>query len=520
MSNDGAVGTSNQHPALLETVLVSKRYGAQTALADVSLNVNIGEVVGLIGENGAGKSTLLDIVCGTTAADSGRLIVNGREVHPRTYREATELGIFRVFQNLSLVPSAAVFENLFLAHEGHFSTFGVLRRGRMRRQAAEVLERFGHASIDPTARTGSLDFATRQVIEIVKCFALADLLRVEQPLILLDEPTTGLTGEEVDFFTSVVDRVRTHAGIIFVSHRLGEIAKICDRAYVLRDGEVIGTRTRAELQADTTTVELLGRQRAAATDGGRQPSSDVGEAVMTVTGLGSHRLFADIHLQLRAGEIVGLAGVVGSGRSELLRALAGDLRTTSGTVTVAHAGRQDARPSIPRRIRERVGYVPPDRASEGLFIDASVTHNITVARLVRGLCGRPVLHLADEKFIAKEQAAALSIKAPSVNTQVRRLSGGNAQKVMLGRWLAADARLLLLDNPTAGIDVFAKRDIYDILQAFVDEGGAVLVASNELRELLAICDRIVFMRDGRITARRDIADNPEITEEDLLVHMV
>jgi ribose transport system ATP-binding protein len=520
MSNIGGTGAPAQRVALLETIGVSKRYGAQTALSDVSLSVNIGEVVGLIGENGAGKSTMLDIVCGTTAADAGQLFVNGREVHPRSYREATELGIFRVFQNLSLVPSAAVFENLFLAHESHFSTFGVLRRGRMRKQAAEVLERFGHASIDPSARTGSLDFATRQVIEIVKCFALADLLRVEQPLILLDEPTTGLTGDEVDFFTSVVDRVRAHAGIIFVSHRLGEIAEICDRAYVLRDGEVIGTRTTAELQGDTTTVELLGRQRDTANEGTRQRSAAIGEVVMTVTGLSSHRLFSDIDLELRAGEIVGLAGVVGSGRSEFLRALAGDLRTTAGTASVAHAARQGARPSIARRIREQVGYVPPDRAAEGLFIDASVTHNITVSRLVRGLCGRPVLNLAEEKSIAREQTTALSIKTPSVNTQVRRLSGGNAQKVMLGRWLAADARLLLLDNPTAGIDVFAKRDIYDILQAFVDEGGAVLVASNELRELLAICDRIVFMRDGRITARRDIAANPEITEEDLLTHMV
>lgn len=389
----------------------------------------------------------------------------------------------------------------------------------MLKKAEEVLERFGHASIDPSARTGSLDFATRQVIEIVKCFALADLLRVEQPLILLDEPTTGLTGEEVDFFTSVVDQVRAHAGIIFVSHRLGEIAKICDRAYILRDGEVIGTRTTDELQGDTTTIEMLGRQRDTA-NGTRQRSADVGEAAMTVTGLSSHRAFSDIDLELRAGEIVGLAGVVGSGRSELLRALAGDLRTTAGTATVARANPQGTRPSVARRIREQVGYVPPDRASEGLFVDASVTHNITVSRLARGLCGRPFLNLAEEKSIARQQAAALSIKTPSVNAQVRRLSGGNAQKVMLGRWLAADARLLLLDNPTAGIDVFAKRDIYDILQTFADEGGAVLVASNELRELLAICDRIVFMRDGRITADRDIADHPEITEEDLLTHMV
>lgn len=505
---------------LLEVENVSKRYGAQAALSEVSVTVGIGEVVGLIGENGAGKSTLLDVICGTVAADSGDLLINGRQVSPRTYRDANELGVFRVFQNLSLIPSAAVFENLFLAHESHFTRHGFIDRRRMRRKAREVLERFGHGSIDPMARTGTLDFATRQVVEIVKCFALAELLEVEQPLILLDEPTAGLTGEEVVFFTTVVDGVRSHAGIVFVSHRLGEIAQICDRAYVLRDGRLVGEKSASELQADSSALELIGRKRRTDSVTRTRRSAREGDAALTVTGLARRREFADIDLRLRAGEVVGLAGVVGSGRSELLRALAGDLKTSAGSIVLPAERARPGRPSVGRRVRERVGYVPPDRASEGLFLDAPVTHNVSVARMVRGLCGRPLLNLTEERRLAEREVKALSIKTPSITAPIRRLSGGNAQKVMLGRWLAADATVLLLDNPTAGIDIVAKRDIYSILDDYVEEGGAVLVASNELAELLEICDRVLFMRDGRITAEQDLSDNPEITEEDLLIHMV
>lgn len=505
---------------LLETCSISKRYGAQHALRDVSIDVGVGEVVGLIGENGAGKSTLLDVISGVTVPDSGRLSLMGEEVRPRSYREASDLGIFRVFQNLSLVPSASVYENLFLAHEDYFLKFGVLQHRKMRMRAAETLERFGHGWIDPSARVSSYEFATRQIIEIVKCFALADLLEVDRPLLLLDEPTTSLAEEEVDFFRSLVDRVRVEAGIVFVSHRVGEVSDLCDRAYVLRDGEIVGSQSRDQLHADTSAIRLMGRGESRKGVASRRRTEIAGEPVLEVSGLSSSRRFTDIQLNVRAGEILGLAGVVGSGRGELLRVLAGDATASTGSVRIEGQHTAVTRAAVGDRVRARVSYVPPDRASEGLFADAPITHNVTVCRLVRGLSGRPFLKVRDERRVAREQVASLAIKTRSIDVAVRRLSGGNAQKVMLARSMAAEARLLLLDNPTAGIDVDAKREIYATLQAFADEGGAVLVSSNELSELLTVCDRIVFMRDGEITAEQDRVQSLDLTEEDLLIHMV
>ena len=238
--------TDKGHPALLSSTGLTKHYGPVKALTDVAIEVRHGEIVGLIGENGAGKSTLLDILSGVTRQDEGAMSLRANTYQPRSYREATEQGVFRVFQNLSLVPSARVYENLYLAHEYLFSKVGVIRTKAMREAATEVLHRFGHGWIDANARVSQYDFATRQVIEIVKCFALASQLEVEHPLLLLDEPTAGLAGEDIQFFKELVLRVRKDSGVLFVSHRLGEIGELSDRAYVLRDGQCVGERTRAE----------------------------------------------------------------------------------------------------------------------------------------------------------------------------------------------------------------------------------------------------------------------------------
>src|SRR5581483_9342961 len=314
---------SRDSPAepLLEVRHVSRSFGDVHALSDVSMNVEFGEIVGLMGENGAGKSTLLNIVCGVDRGYSGDIALNGDVKQFSGYHDATRHGVFRIFQELALVPNMAVYENLFLSHESHFATAGVVHRGRMKAAAREALMRFGHGWIDPAERVGRYDFSTRQIIEIIKAFALSDLLEVDRPILLFDEPTAGLSREEIAFFLETLSEIRTRAGIIFVSHRLSELLELSDRAYVLKDGKVVGEPDPATCTERDLHFVMVGRQRDSSFyhEGLQRTPSD--EVVLEIAALTLDPSFQDVTIALRGGEIIGLAGVVASGKSELARAI-------------------------------------------------------------------------------------------------------------------------------------------------------------------------------------------------------
>lgn len=495
---------------------LSRSFGEVHALKNVNLEFGEKEVVGLIGENGAGKSTLLNIMCGVDRPNQGEIQMLGRPVHFRSAYEATHHGVFRIFQDLSLVPSAAVYENLFLSHEAKFQRAGIIQTRRMKAKAAEVLERFGHGWIDPSRAVSQFNFSTRQVIEIIKSFALAELLDIETPLILLDEPTAGLSEQEVGFFYQLVRDVKDHAGIVFVSHRLSELLELSDRVYVMKDGAVVAQPNPSACTEEDLHFLMVGRSREGSFYKESLQRLPDEEVVLEISGFEQMAQFEDVNFSLHRGEILGLAGVMGSGKSELVRAVFGDGHHAKGSVSVN--GVEVASQHVRKMIEAGVGYVAPDRA-EGVLSSAPVSWNISLVALAvaeRNL----LISLGEEQRRARDQIARLSIKTPGPRTPAGHLSGGSQQKVILGRWLSTGVRVLILDNPTAGIDVGAREDIYVILREFVREGGAILLSSDDLVELVGLSNRILAMKDGRVVAEVSADANNKPEETELLKHMV
>ncbi len=480
------------------------------------MSVDFGEIVGLMGENGAGKSTLLNIVCGVDHIYTGDIALNGAIKEFNGYHDATRHGVFRIFQELALVPNMAVYENLFLSHESHFSKAGVVRRGRMKAAAREALTKFGHGWIDPTERIGRYDFSTRQIIEIIKAFALSDLLEIDRPVLLFDEPTAGLSREEIRFFVETVRAIRTRAGIVFVSHRLSELLELSDRAYVLKDGEVVAEPDPATCTERDLHFLMVGRQRDSSFYQEalqRAPSDDV---VLEIEALTLDPSFQDVTIGLRRGEIIGLAGVVASGKSELARAIFGYGPRPEGRIAVN--GVEVNASSMRGMILRGVGYVSPDRGTEGVIAATSVSWNISLASIAAA--ERVFLDLPGERAQSEASVRQFGIRTPSIKTPIGRLSGGNQQKTILARWLVAGVRTLILDNPTKGIDAGAKQEIYGFLREFVHQGGAILLISDELVELIGLSDRIFAMKDGRVVAEVGAAPECKPRESDVLRHMV
>ena len=505
------------HP-LMEVRGISRVFGGFAALNDVSLTVHPREVVGFIGENGAGKSTLLNIMSGVDQATEGEVVLRGERVHFRSYKDATRAGVFRIFQELALVPTLPVYQNLFLAHEDRFARGGIISKRAMVQRARTLLADFDHAWVDPLRDVMTYDFSTRQVLEIIKAFALAELLEHEQPVILLDEPTAGLAKDEIDFFGSVIGQIRQRAGVVFVSHRLSELLEYSDRIYVIKDGEVVAQpEPKGTTEADLHHL-MVGRERDEAfykEDRQRDPEDRV---ALSLSGLELPGAFHDVDLELRAGEIVGLAGVVGAGKSELARAVFGAEPRVEGDIAVA--GERVAHPSIRRMMDAGVGYVSADRATDGIILTLSVAWNVSLAALNSGAQAKTLLPLKWEREQAESYRQSLRIKAPNTDALASSLSGGTQQKVILARWLALGVKVLVLDNPTKGIDAGAKEDVYEILRELTGQGAAILLVSDELVELIGLSNRIFVMKDGRVTREIDTPPDAKPHEAELVAHMV
>lgn len=504
---------------LLSARGISKSFGSNRVLNGIDLEVRDHEVLGVVGENGAGKSTLLNILSGVLRPDGGSISMRGEEVTFKSYRDANAHGVFRVFQELALVPSAAVYENLFLTHERRFSNFGVINRSAMVKKARQYLEEFEHGWIDPTRPTGGYPFSTRQILEIIKVFALAELLETPKPVLLLDEPTAGLLSDETEFFFRIVEKAKEKTGIVYVGHRLGELLDHSDGVLVFKDGEIVAHGKSDAFTEDELHAAMVGRQRGEHLYHEERQAVAVGDApVLRVENLSQDGVFRDIDLQVNPGEIVGIAGVIGSGKSELARAVFGAGNTMSGTVEVNSA----TIGSVSDATRAGVGYVPQDRASEGALLPHSVAWNISLARLQRGSgkAFRGLLDLDRERSQAKQYVEELRVKTPDIDTPMLRLSGGNQQKVILARWIAAGATVLVLDNPTRGVDVGAKENIYSSLRELVASGVGILLVSDDLVELIMMSDRIHVMNGGNITATIETPPLAKPTEFELVSKMV
>jgi inositol transport system ATP-binding protein len=501
---------------LLEIAGLGKRFVGVTALDGVSLDVRAGEVLGLLGENGAGKSTLLKILSGAQPPSSGTIIFNGAAYAPADPLEAKAKGIVTIYQELSLIPTLSVAENIFVGR-APLNRLHLVDWRRMRSEARGIVDRVGLV-IDPETPVSALSVAEQQLVEIARALSLSSRL------IIMDEPTSALTESEVARLLGIMDRLRREGvAIMFVTHRLEEASQICDRVTVLRDGRLAGhlTREGRPIPIPAIIERMVGR---AASELYARPRErrDAGEILLSVRGLVTPPnqeapnaiTLAGVDLDLRAGEILGVAGLVGSGRTELARAIFGADPVAAGTMTLDGASFAPASPA--EAINRGIGLVPEDRKHQAIFAALGILPNFSVAALSRYTGPFGVMQESAERRALDGYRRALSIRMASPEQRIDGLSGGNQQKVILARWLARDPKVLIVDEPTRGVDVGAKAEVHQILVELAGRGIAVMVISSELPEILAVSDRIVTMRQGRITGAMPAG---EATEEKLMALM-
>lgn len=497
MSNDNA---EKKSPPVLEVRGVSKRFASVCALSDVSLSIDQGEVLALVGENGAGKSTLMKILAGVQSATSGEMFIDGKPVSFVNVDEALQAGVSLIHQELNLATNLDVGANVFLGREPQ--RFGLIDTKAIHRRAAKYLAMVG---LDVSSHTlvGDLSIGQQQLVEIAK--ALSTQARV----LIMDEPTSSLSQHETETLLQVVKDLRQqNVSVIYVSHRLGEVESLADRVVVLRDGEFVGELTDEKINRRGMVRLMVGRDMA---DFYHRDPCELGESVLAV-----EQLRTPAHPQhlldfrLCAGEIVGIAGLVGAGRTELLTTLFGVTHAVGGTMTMPRLSRP------PRTVREAIdaglALVPEDRRLAGLVLPDSIRHNLSLASLRRD-SKRGFLNQRAEHRIADEKMKQLGVRASGPEQQVRYLSGGNQQKVVLGKWLEMQPQVLLLDEPTRGIDVGAKEEIYQLMHELAGQGLAILFVSSELEEILGLADRTLVMHEGQIAGELARA---EMTEEAIM----
>ena len=461
---------------------VTKAFGPVKVIQDVSVDVIPGRVRVLLGENGAGKSTLIKMMSGIYHPDSGSVVIDDTPVELPTVKAAEARGIATIHQELNLVPQMSVAENIMLGRTP--SRGGLVNWGLMRAQARAALERIG-LDVSPDRLVGSLSTAHQQLVEIARA------LSMDARVLILDEPTAALTRKESGQLFEVMDDLKTKGvAMVFISHHLDEIPRVGDDVSVLRDGTLVGEVPARTSERELVTM-MVGRD---IDDQFPRHRGEVGEVLLSVTGLSRERAFQDVGFDLHAGEVLGLAGLVGAGRTEVLRAIAGADKYDSGTVRVR--GKELPKGKISRAIVDGIGHVPEERKSQGLVLDASVNENLGYATM-KSTSHAGLVDRSGQRRRAQNVAEKLRVRMASLDQPMRNLSGGNQQKVVIGRWILADSSILLLDEPTRGVDVGAKVEIYQLINAVTDAGGAVLMVSSELPEVIGMSDRILVMSHGR-----------------------
>lgn len=481
---------------MLQLENIRKRFGGVTALRGANLKVHAGEVHLLMGENGAGKSTLVKLVAGMLARDSGEFTWKGRSVDFRNPAEAAAHGIAMVHQESLLAPHLTVAENIFLGHELSRG-FGLVHRGRMRVRAAEIIEEH-RFPLQADWRAGKLSPAGRQMVEICRAIHQAS------SLLIFDEPTSSLSPTESEEVFRIVRGLRArNMGVIYITHRMEEVRPIGDSVTVLRDGETVYAGTLDEISTDELIRHMVGREMSTVFE--RDPIPP-GEELLSVEGLSRAPVLRDISFCVRAGEIVGMAGLIGAGRTELCRALFGIDRVDRGCIRIA--GRVLSARSPRDAVRAGMVLIPEDRQGAGVATGLPIRHNLTIPAL-SAVSRFGFLNHAAERRVSAELIGRFRVRAESPEQKVGRLSGGNQQKAAIAKWLPARARVFLFDEPTRGIDVAAKREVFETMDELARGGAAILMVSSEINELLQIADRILVMRQGRIAGELPRHTTPE-----------
>ncbi|MFF3357639.1 sugar ABC transporter ATP-binding protein [Streptomyces sp. NPDC002917] len=501
-------------PPLLTMSGITKSFPGVRALDGVDLEVQAGEVHCLLGQNGAGKSTLIKVLAGAHQPDDGEISWRGAPVALKSPIAAMRLGIATIYQELDLVEGLSVAENIFLGHEPTTARF-IVRTREGRTAAAALLKRLGHPEIDPARPVGALSAAQQQIVSMAR--ALSHDVR----LIVMDEPSAALDPDEVDnLFRIVASLTADGVAVVYISHRLEEIRRIGDRVTVLKDGRAVAVGLPAKSTPTRDIVAMMtGRNVEYVFPPRAETSAEVTEAarqdpVLTVEGLAREGEFAPLDLALRPGEIVGLAGLVGSGRSEILETIYGARRPSTGRVLV---GGRPLRPgSVRAAVAAGIGLAPEERKAQALLMLESVTRNVSVSSMSR-FSRAGWLDRGAERRAARTATRELSLRPDNPDTPVRTLSGGNQQKAVLARWLLRGCRVLLLDEPTRGVDVGARAELYAVIRRLADEGLAVLLVSSEVPEVLGLADRVLVLREGRVVHTADARELDEHRVLDLVM---
>ncbi|AGK52416.1 sugar ABC transporter ATP-binding protein [Bacillus sp. 1NLA3E] len=479
---------------VIEMKGISKAFSGNKVLESVEFTILQGEVHALMGENGAGKSTLMKILTGIYERDAGTISLNGKEVHFKNAKEAENAGIAVIHQELNIIPYLTVAENMFLGKELTVGKLGITRDKEMRQKTREYLNRLG-IDIDPAMEAGQLSVGQQQMIEIARAVA------AKTEVLVMDEPTAALTEREIKALFKVISSLKNEGvGIVYISHRMEEIFEICDRISVLRDGQFIGVKEVSNTSFDEIVKMMVGRQL-----GDRYPERDtvIGAERLKVEGLTCKGSFENISFSVNQGEILGVAGLMGAGRTEIMEAIFGFRPIQVGQISIDGQAISIRKPFD--AIRAGIGFITEDRKSEGLVLGLSVRENFSLTNLNK-ISKNSIISNAEELSFVDEMIDKLRVKTSGREQIVKSLSGGNQQKIVIGKWLGINPKILILDEPTRGVDVGAKKEIYQLMNDLTKQGVAIIMVSSELPEILGMSDRVLVVHEGKISAVIDKAN--------------
>ena len=471
---------------------IDKSFGSNQVLKDAGFVLNDGEIHALMGENGAGKSTLMKILTGVYTRDAGTVLVDGKEVCYKNPQEAEKAGIVFIYQEINSLFDLTVEENLFMGKE-ITKGLGIVDRKAMRKKAQEVMDRMG-VSIPVDAVMGELSVGQQQMVEICKA------LMADAKVLIMDEPTAALTESETEGLFRVINALREKGvSIVYISHRMEEIFALCDRITILRDGQYIGTRFIKDINMDDIVQMMIGREI-----GERFPKRDcaIGGEVLRVEGLSHQKIFKDVSFTVHAGEVLGVAGLMGAGRTEIMQAIFGNLPTVAGKIYID--GKEKTIRNPRHAIKAGIGFITEDRKTEGLLLEKSIAENIEICNFGK-TANYGVRSKQKRSMLVQQGIREFHIKCFGPEHECGNLSGGNQQKVVLAKWVATDPKILILDEPTRGVDIGAKKEIYSVINELAARGVAVVMVSSELPEVLGMSDRIMVVHEGHVTGIIDAA---------------
>ena len=495
---------------MLEMKQIVKNFGPVQALKEVDFFISPGEIVGLVGENGAGKSTLMKILLGVHKKDSGEILIDGKPVEFSSPKDANKRGICMVFQEQSLLGNMTVYENMFLGFEDSFKKYGILSQKEMISAAKEELARIG-LDIDPSAQVSRLPFVERQMVEILRNIWKANKSGASNVIVALDEPTSALGESDAEILFAQMEELRKVAGIVFISHKLGEVVRMCDRTYVLKDGENSGVFTREQSSEEVLRNQMVGgviEGEYYLIDQQRKPGEKV---ILDVKNLSRTGIFEDISFQVREGEVLSISGTLGSGKEALCDVLYGLESADSGSFTLNGAA---VNPKSPHEaVGLGIGFSPDDRKNKAIVAGMTVADNITIP-LMKG-----VINPRKLAKMSRDMITRLRIKTPSERALIRTLSGGNQQKTIMARLMLMDIKLVILSYPTRGVDVGAKREIYALVREMANQGKAIIVMGDSFEEDIGLSNTIMALKDGRCTGIIN-ADERKPTLEEFVGYIV